>query len=100
MGVVGLIVWPTQTVIVLVAVVTLAYVAVSGYRIVLFVTSARPGVVVAVSDEQAGGTADVDLPVYTVLVPAFYETEVIHTLIDRLGRIEYPRDRLDIKLLV
>lgn len=100
LAVVGLVVWPTQTVIALVAVVTVAYVAVSGYRIVLFVTSARPGVTVVVSDEQARATADIDLPLYSVLVPAFHETEVIHTLVDRLLRIEYPRDRLDIKLLV
>jgi len=96
----GVVVWPTQTVIALVAVITVAYVLVSGYRIVLFVRSARPGVVVVVSDEQARATVDGDLPLYTVLVPAFRETEVIGTLLERLGRIEYPPDRLDIKLLV
>ncbi len=96
----GLVVGPTQTIIALVAVITVAYVSVSGYRIVLFVRSARPGVVVVVSDEQARSTADDDLPLYTVLVPAFQETEVVHTLLERLERIEYPVDRLDIKLLV
>jgi len=92
--------WPAPTIIAVVAVVTVAYVSVAGYRIVLFVRSARPGVVITVSDAQARVTADADLPLYSVLVPAFQETEVINTLLDRLARIEYPRDRLDIKLLV
>jgi cellulose synthase/poly-beta-1,6-N-acetylglucosamine synthase-like glycosyltransferase len=98
--VVGLVFEPKDTVIVLLAVITVAYIAISVYRIVLFIRSTRPGVLVQVSDAQARATADDDLPVYTILVPAFRETEVINTLIERLARMEYPTDRLDIKLLV
>jgi cellulose synthase/poly-beta-1,6-N-acetylglucosamine synthase-like glycosyltransferase len=98
--VIGLIVSAISTCIALVTVITLAYVAVTGYRIALFVRSVRPGVIIDVSDAQARETADDDLPLYTILVPAFRETEVIRILLDRLARLEYPRDRLDIKLLV
>ncbi len=98
--VIGLTLSTIPTVIALVAIITLAYVAVAIYRIVLFVRSVRPGVVVVVSDEQAREMADADLPAYSVLVPAFRETEVIHTLLERLARLEYPADRLDIELLV
>jgi cellulose synthase/poly-beta-1,6-N-acetylglucosamine synthase-like glycosyltransferase len=97
---IGLTVSSLFTCIALVTVITVAYVAVAGYRIALFVRSARPGVIIEVSDAQARETADGDLPAYTILVPAFRETEVIHTLLDRLARLEYPLDRLDIKLLV
>jgi cellulose synthase/poly-beta-1,6-N-acetylglucosamine synthase-like glycosyltransferase len=98
--VIGVVVWPAPTIIALVALITIAYVSVSGYRIVLFVRSARPGVAIVVSDSEARAAADSDLPVYSVLVPAFQETEVIDLLLARLARIEYPHDRLDIKLLV
>lgn len=44
--------------------------------------------------------ADADLPRYTLLVPLYREARVLDALIARLNRIDYPRDRLEILLLV
>jgi glycosyltransferase XagB len=44
--------------------------------------------------------ADEDLPVYTVLVPLFRETGVLGQLVSSLIEIDYPRRKLDIKLLL
>lgn len=44
--------------------------------------------------------ADEDLPTYSVLVPLFRETRVVDRLLGALADIDYPRDRLDIKILV
>ena len=43
---------------------------------------------------------DAELPVYTVLVPLRHEAAVVPRLIVHLLRLDYPPDRLDIKLLV
>ena len=43
---------------------------------------------------------DTDLPLYTVLVPAFGEANVIAELIEHLGELDYPRDRLEVLLLL
>lgn len=43
---------------------------------------------------------DSKLPVYSVLVPAFRETRVLPQLIDALCNLNYPRDKLDIKLVL
>jgi glycosyltransferase XagB len=40
------------------------------------------------------------LPVYSVLVPLFKETAVLPQLIEALAAIRYPRDRLDVKIVV
>jgi cellulose synthase/poly-beta-1,6-N-acetylglucosamine synthase-like glycosyltransferase len=40
------------------------------------------------------------LPTYSVLVPLFRETEVAQQLLSSLFRLDYPRDRLDIKLIL
>jgi cellulose synthase/poly-beta-1,6-N-acetylglucosamine synthase-like glycosyltransferase len=40
------------------------------------------------------------LPVYTVLVPLFRETSVLTQLVDALQDIDYPAQKLDIKLIV
>ena len=41
-----------------------------------------------------------DLPVYSVLVPLFREIEVADQLIDGLTRIDYPTEKLDIKIIL
>lgn len=43
---------------------------------------------------------DETLPVYTVLVPLYRETAIVPALIRRLGALHYPREKLDIKLIV
>lgn len=44
--------------------------------------------------------ADADLPVYTVLVPLFRETRVVAGLLEALDALDYPPDRLDIKIIL
>jgi glycosyltransferase XagB len=44
--------------------------------------------------------ADADLPVYTVLVPLFRETSVLRQLLGALHKLNYPADKLDIKIIV
>lgn len=46
-------------------------------------------------------TSDDDLPVLTLLVPVFREAaDVVSSLFDALRALDYPADRLDVKLLV
>jgi len=44
--------------------------------------------------------ADHELPSYTILVPLYREQKIIPQLIARLKRINYPKAKLDIKILV
>jgi hypothetical protein len=41
-----------------------------------------------------------DLPVYSLLVPLYREVGLVNDLVAALDRIDWPRDRLDIKLIV
>lgn len=52
--------------------------------------------------EKNASTSDDDrnFPVYTVLVPLYREVAVLPQLAQALRRIDYPADRLDIKLVV
>lgn len=43
---------------------------------------------------------DEDLPAYSVLVPLFRETSVLKQLLAALNAIDYPPDKLDIKLIL
>lgn len=44
--------------------------------------------------------ADPDLPLYTILVPLYQEANVLASLVAALRALDYPRDKLDIKLVV
>jgi len=99
-AVIGLLISPIKTVIAFTAVVTVLYLLAVTYRFVLFLRSARSDVVVRISDEEARAFPDAELPVYTVLIPAFREPQVINLLIRNIARLEYPADKLDVKILV
>ena len=44
--------------------------------------------------------ADAELPVYSVLVPMFKETSVLNQLLRALSNLNYPAEKLDIKIIV
>ena len=52
------------------------------------------------TDEQLMAIDDAALPTFTILVPAFREPEVIAHVVAHLEALVYPRDRLDIKLVL
>ena len=88
------------TLSILVSVVTLLYVAAIIYRLALFRASNNPQTTEVVSDEEARAYPTIELPIYTVMIPAYREPEVINELIQRVSQFEYPPDRLDVKLLI
>ena len=46
------------------------------------------------------GNDDASLPLYTILVPLYREANVLPGLIEALLLLDYPQDKLDIKLIV
>jgi cellulose synthase/poly-beta-1,6-N-acetylglucosamine synthase-like glycosyltransferase len=88
------------TLIGLLTAANLLYLAAIAYRVVLFVAGLRPGSVVVVSDEDALAIADHDLPMYTILLPAYHEPGIVDELVRGVSRIDYPRDRLEVKLIL
>jgi LPXTG-site transpeptidase (sortase) family protein len=95
-----LILAPLATAIVFVGLCTVVYLATVVHRVVIMMLSVRGESILMVSDEDARAVPDEDLPIYTVLVPAFREPEVIATLLTHLGALEYPADKLDLKLML
>jgi cellulose synthase/poly-beta-1,6-N-acetylglucosamine synthase-like glycosyltransferase len=41
-----------------------------------------------------------ELPIYTILCPLYREAHMLPALLERLGRLDYPVDRLDLKLVL
>ncbi len=98
--VVAAILAPRLTAAVLTSFVTMLYVATLVHRWWLVRATLRSDPAIAVDDATARAVPDEDLPVYTLLVPAYREPEVVEGLVAALDRLEYPSDRLDVMLLV
>jgi cellulose synthase/poly-beta-1,6-N-acetylglucosamine synthase-like glycosyltransferase len=76
----------------LIAATSVAFLASALFRAGLAWIGGRP--------HPAPAAASGDLPVYTILVPLYREANVLPRLARALLLIDYPHDRLDIKLLV
>jgi cellulose synthase/poly-beta-1,6-N-acetylglucosamine synthase-like glycosyltransferase len=54
----------------------------------------------AVTRDELKDVVDAELPVYTILLPVYKEDKLIKKLIWNLQSLDYPREQLDIKLLI
>ena len=90
---------PMNTAVALIGLCTLGYVLTMTDRVLIFKEglASRP---ITISDEAARAISDADLPRYTILVPAYNEPEVVGDLIAAMTALEYPRDKLQVLLLL
>ena len=92
--------WTIPTLVVLLAMSTFFYLTFSIYKFYLIYRALSHTLEVPVSDEDVAALDDRDLPVYTILVPLYREAEVLPTLVAGLSRLDYPKEKLDVKLLL
>ena len=97
--VVGFVFAPLGTAITLVSVMTVVYILALIDRLLIFHRGLRGGAV-TISDEAARAIPDAELPAYTVLVPAYNEPEVVGDLIANMRALEYPKEKVQILLLL
>jgi cellulose synthase/poly-beta-1,6-N-acetylglucosamine synthase-like glycosyltransferase len=88
------------TLIAVSAVVTVVYTLTFLFRFMLTWVGADRRVDISVSNAEVAALKDFDLPVYTVLVPMYREWEVLPILVDSMRRLDYPRAKLDVKLVL
>ncbi len=98
--VIGLAIWqPVATATSLIGLCTLFYVGSLGDRLLIFRRGLASGPI-SISDERARAVPDSDLPMYTILVPAYNEPEVVADLIGAMAAIEYPAEKMQVLLLL
>jgi len=98
--VVGAALQPFVVGLIVIACLTAAYAATLGHRLELVRRALNHDATVYVSDEEARGVPDSSLPVYTVLVPAYREPEVVASVVASMSSLEYPADKLEVLLLL
>lgn len=79
---------------------TFFYLAFSAYKFYLIYRALSHTLEVPITPEAVAALDDRDLPVYTLLVPLYRETEVLSALVAGISRLDYPKEKFDVKLLL
>ena len=90
---------PNQLLIFVNAIFGVIYLATTIYRLWLATRSSSESLTIQVSKEEIEALDDSDLPVYTVMIPIFHEKNVLAQLINSIESLNYPKEKLDVKLL-
>ncbi|MFA7249268.1 MAG: glycosyltransferase [Dehalococcoidia bacterium] len=92
--------WPIGTASAILTLATGFYICFSMYKFYLIIRSLSHDFEVEVTEAQMAALNDRDLPVYTILIPLYHESAVLPILTRSLERMDYPKEKLDVKLLL
>lgn len=92
--------WPFGVLIAVVGAVNLVYLGVSIHKLYLIHKAYVHNAATDIADEQIAALADADLPIFTLLIPLYRESSVLPTLVEAISRLDYPKAKLDVKLLL
>jgi cellulose synthase/poly-beta-1,6-N-acetylglucosamine synthase-like glycosyltransferase len=95
-----LVIEPLWTIAFIVVVVQVLYGLINLFRLFLMQRSAQRNCEYIVTDIDLTAIPPVSLPAYTVLVPVYKEAAVLPGLVQAIKNLQYPKDRLDVKLLL
>ena len=96
----SLILWPLPSMIALVGITALLYTATIGYKGYLAALAITERSETPIAPEEVAALSDDMLPIYTVLLPLYRETSVLRGLVRSIEALEYPPEKLDVKLLL
>ncbi|WP_260405613.1 glycosyltransferase family 2 protein [Paenibacillus sp. 598K] len=91
---------PLGTAITLNIGVQLVYFFMTFFKFVIIMYGSRSGAQYRFTPEQLEAVDERELPVYTILVPMYKESAVIPHLLANLERLDYPKAKLDVRLLI
>jgi cellulose synthase/poly-beta-1,6-N-acetylglucosamine synthase-like glycosyltransferase len=96
----ALVLWPLPTVIGVIAVASVVFLASTLFKFSVALHGSRYDLVEHVDAAAIAALDDASLPIYTVLVPVFREARIVGRLVENLGRLDYPADKLEVIILV
>ncbi|MCK5805840.1 MAG: hypothetical protein KAI66_23615, partial [Lentisphaeria bacterium] len=79
---------------------TVFYLFVTVYRVLLIDTSLRHGGEMNFTEDELASPPGDEWPKYMVILPMYHEGDILPKLVESLGKLDYPKDRLEIRLLI
>lgn len=94
------IVWPLATLVTLIGIASVVFLASTLFKFFIALRGSRYDLVARVRADEIAALRDEELPMYTVLVPVFREARIVGRLVENLGRLDYPTEKLEVIILV
>ena len=92
--------YPITTIISVNLLINLFLLFAIGFKFLLTIVGAKSETLQKISPAELGNFPDEELPFYTIQLPVFKESEVIYKLASNLQNLDYPKHKLDVKLLI
>ncbi len=70
------------------------------YRLLLVILSCIKNPELKIIDQELNKLVDEELPIYTILLPMYKESKVAEKLIKSINHLDYPHEKLDVKILL
>ncbi len=80
--------------------IQLFYFTMSIFKFWIILLGSREGAQFRFTDEEIQAMDERELPIYTILVPMYKEAQVIPQLLTNLENLDYPKAKLDVRLLI
>ena len=87
-------------ILLLTVVVSAWYLGAAAFRSLAALRSFGRDGVERVSERELNALSEDQLPIYTVLIPLYKEANIADRIVRSIERLDYPRDKLDVKLLL
>ncbi|MCO7174818.1 glycosyltransferase family 2 protein [Sporolactobacillus kofuensis] len=81
-------------------IIQLMYFSMTVTKFVMILYGTKENAQIRFSKQQIQSIDERELPMYTILVPMYKESNVIPQLVRNLNRLDYPKNKLDIRLLI
>lgn len=88
------------TLIILNIAVQIGYLIMSIFKYTILFFGAKVSAQLRYSDEEIAAIDERSLPVYSILVPIYKESNIIPQLIRNIESLDYPKSKLDVRLLI
>ena len=97
---IGFLIWnPVGTLIFIFALASIFYLLTALYKLIAGFSALNHRYLIDITQEDLAAMDERTLPVYTILVPLFREAAVIPYLVQGIESLDYPKAKLDVKLL-
>ena len=96
----GLTVAPLTTVVILNGALVVFFCAANAMKLLLADRALKHSCAVVVDPSELEQLSDDELPMYTILLPVYKEASILEQLVTGIAALDYPQDRLDVKLLL
>lgn len=96
----GLIFKTLATLTVLIAILSVLYLADTIFNAILITRSLKSDREIRFGDKEIGEIDEASLPRYTILCPLYHESSVLPQFVENIKAIDWPKDKLEVLLLL